>query len=119
MDRFNKKRPSFSFNLELRRLMVHLYLLGDHAGRAVVDAHGPGKPRGTDDSIKVIGRIDELSPVLFPGERKLGLPILSINAVGLTAATKGGRYVALDGPIEIKHLHEGDGITTTFGLADV
>lgn len=119
MERFHKKRPSYSFNLEIRRLVTHLYLLGEHAGRAVIAATGPGNPRGSADTVTMLEHIIALPPMIFPGERKFPLPHLALTGVGLEVATRGGVLVALDGKIEIKSLHDGDGITRNFGLTDV
>ncbi|WP_173089171.1 hypothetical protein [Devosia sp. 1635] len=119
MERFHKKRPSFSFNMELRRLVVNLYLLGDHAGRAVIDAAGPGASRKSDDTIAMLEHVIVLPPVIFPGERQLPAPHLALTGLALEVASRGGAFVALDGEIQIRHLHAGDGITSNFGLADV
>lgn len=87
-ERFHSKRPSYSFNMELRRHWAGLYLLGDHAGRAVIAVHGPSAPIYEQLSEIYMQMLEQPS---FVFEKEANVPFAMLREYGDTLE------VALDG----------------------
>lgn len=117
-DRFHKKRPSFSFNLEIRRVFAACYLLGEHAGRAIIAVHGAAVP-GTGTRSDVLDRVLHLGSLIFPGESKEALPSVVQKGVDIEFTLLGGGMMPLVGQAQITALHTADGFTRTFSLSKI
>jgi hypothetical protein len=118
VDRFHSKRPSYSFNLERRSLYAAMYLLGEHAGRAIIEVHGAAVPAGTKRSA-ALDRVLALGPVIYPGEEREDFPAIKLSGASLGISLYGGARMPLSGNVRITAVHSGDGFTRTFGLTKV
>jgi len=91
VERFHSKRPSYSFNMELRRHWAGLYLLGDHAGRAVIATLGAPNPIYEPVS-EAYMRMLELPAFVFWSESDVPLALVreygNTMEVSLDGATK-------------------------------
>lgn len=119
LDHAHRKRPSFSFNLEIRRIVAHLYLLGEHAGRKVIEQYGPPPPRNGDEPWPALSRVMRLNPIVFPGERRMRAPKLEIVDGDLKVDLQGGPSIPLGGPLHVGAKFTSDGVTRTIRIAKV
>lgn len=117
----HKKINAFSYPLHLKRLLSDTYAVAAIVAREI-DRIGPSTPPSfadPDSSLTrdILRRVASLKTIPFEAELKEKVPILEVDAKGLTIASEGGKKLPiLGGMIRWAQGFEGDGVTRTFPL---
>jgi len=115
----HKKRQAFSFNIELRRIFVSLYLyaseVGQNISRLCGDMDGGNVTEAPDArTVEIINRLAALPPFCFPNESSQLMPLISFDGHTLDMSDEGGLAFPAPPGSRIMSAYVGDGYTTTF-----
>ncbi len=123
----HKTTTAFSFNVDLRRILVDTYYIGYEAGNFIEDlaaAHGglaaTAAPecqlRENGDLNKALARVSSLPRLAHPKEARNSIPIVRFDGETLEMAPVGETRIPIIGKVISGYVLRADGVTRSFLL---